>query len=263
VRAVEWVPALGRAVLTELGPPGELAAGEERQFWATVRVPAEAEPGMYEGVVTVTSLGEPVARLELELEVLPIKLRDPPFALGFNYSSPGPENPEILAAQLADMRAHGMTTVAPLYEFHLPVDDDDTSELGAFIEAYLDAGFTQTLFLAMPMQLSLQRLLGYGSVDSKRFQQKYIEVMRRLHREVEEHGHPTLFSIGDEYTNRGLEAIAEGGRLARLTYEELPEIATTSDMNGYREVMEMAPWLNVATFNNGWDGIDHHNNGGW
>jgi hypothetical protein len=32
-------------------------------------------------------------------------------------------------------------------------------------------------------------------------------------------------------------------------------------MNGYREVMAMAPYLNVATFNNGWDGIDHHNQG--
>jgi hypothetical protein len=27
------------------------------------------------------------------------------------------------------------------------------------------------------------------------------------------------------------------------------------------EVMAMAPYLNVATFNNGWDGIDHHNKG--
>jgi len=41
----------------------------------------------------------------------------------------------------------------------------------------------------------------------------------------------------------------------------LPEVATTSDMNGYMEVMAMAPYLNVATFNNGWDGIDNHNKG--
>jgi len=32
-------------------------------------------------------------------------------------------------------------------------------------------------------------------------------------------------------------------------------------MNGYLEVMAMAPWLNVATFNNGWSGIDNHNKG--
>jgi hypothetical protein len=32
-------------------------------------------------------------------------------------------------------------------------------------------------------------------------------------------------------------------------------------MNGYMEVMAMAPYLNVATFNNGWDGIDNHNKG--
>ena len=51
------------------------------------------------------------------------------------------------------------------------------------------------------------------------------------------------------------------GRLAKFVWEELPEIATTSDMNGYKEVMAMAPYLNVATFNNGWDGADHHNQG--
>jgi len=49
--------------------------------------------------------------------------------------------------------------------------------------------------------------------------------------------------------------------LARLCFEELPEICVSSDMNGYREVLAMAPYLNVAAFNNGWDGADHHNKG--
>ena len=98
-------------------------------------------------------------------------------------------------------------------------------------------------------------------MDSRRFQQKYIQVMRTLHEEVKRHGVPTVMSIGDEMTNRGIEGVKTAGKLARLTWEELPEIAATSDMNGYLEVMAMAPWLNVATFNNGWSGSDNHNKG--
>jgi hypothetical protein len=44
-------------------------------------------------------------------------------------------------------------------------------------------------------------------------------------------------------------------------WEEFPELATASDMNGYREALAMSPYLNVAAINNGWDGIDHHNEG--
>jgi hypothetical protein len=209
--------------------------------------------------VTVKSDDKPVAKLDVELEVLPLALEEPPFALGYNYSSP--KDAARLAAQLADMREHGMTTVAPLYDFHLPINDDDTSELGAFIEAYKKAGYRQPLYFATPMELTLTGLTGYGTIESKRFQQKYIQVMRRLYAETQRHGVPVIFSIGDELTNKGVKGVEYAGKIARFVYEELPEIATTSDMNGYREVLAMAPYLNVATFNNGWDGIDRHNEG--
>jgi len=111
------------------------------------------------------------------------------------------------------------------------------------------------------MNLTVGELAGYGSLDSRRWQQKYLQVMRRLHAEAQRHDVPVLMSIGDELTNKGIEGVKYAARLARFVWEELPEIATTSDMNGYREVMAMAPYLNVATFNNGWDGADHHNQG--
>jgi len=159
------------------------------------------------------------------------------------------------------MRDHGMTVVGPLYNFHLPITDDDTSELGAFLKAYLAAGFTQPVYFATPMNLTISSLAGHGTIDSRRFQQKYLEVMQKLHAEALKHPVPVIFSIGDEFTNKGVKGVEFAGRLARLTWEELPEMITTSDMNGYMEVMAMAPYLNVAAINNGWDGIDHHNKG--
>lgn len=259
IASVESFHGEGDDILMPLGRPWNMGAHTTEHFWCTIRVPDDARPGTYSGRVTVTSKQKPLADIEIALEVLPIRLEDPPFSLGYNYSSP--KNARVLEAHLADMRAHGMTCVAPLYNFHLPVHDTDTSELGAFIEAYKKAGFRPPLYFATPMNLQLSELAGYGSETSRRWQQKYIKVMRLLHAETQKHGVPVLMSIGDELTNKGIEGVRIAERLARFVWEELPEIATTSDMNGYMEVMAMAPYLNVATFNNGWDGIDHHNKG--
>jgi hypothetical protein len=245
-------------VLAPVGNPWDMAAWSRELFWVTVHVPADAAPGPYSGEIVITSQEKWVAATALTVEVLPFRLDEPPFALGFNYSSP--KDPAKLAIHLRDMREHGMTTVAPLYNFHLPINDTDTSEIGEFIAAYKKAGFTKTLYFGSPMELMFS-LAGYGPVDSRRFQQKYLKTMRLLFAETQRHDVPVIFSIADELTNRALPGIKFGEQLARLCFEELPEIPATSDMNGYLEVVTMAPWLDVATFNNGWDGIDHHNKG--
>lgn len=259
VCSVESSGEMGRKILMRLGRKWDMPAHSTEHFWCTVKVPDDAKPGHYKGKVVVTAKNEQVGFIGIRLEVLPIRLEDPPFALGFNYSNP--KNQAALERHLANMREHGMTCVAPLYNFHLPVHDTNTAELGNFIECYKRAGFPSPLYFATPMDLQLSSLAGYGDETSKRWQQKYIQVMRYLYAEVLKHNIPVLMSIGDELTNKGIEGVEIAGRLARFVWEELPEIAATSDMNGYLEVMAMAPYLNVATFNNGWDGIDNHNKG--
>jgi hypothetical protein len=259
VSSVESLQGGGRDVLMPLHRPWDMAAHAAEFFWCTIQVPDDAAPGVYKGKVEVTSKGKSAGAISVVLEVLPIRLADPPFALGLNYSNP--KDPAALRAHLADMRRHGMTCVAPLYNFRLPIHDDDTSELGGLIQNYKKAGFPAPLYFATPMVLHYRELAGYGDETSRRWQQKYIQVMRRLHAETQKHDVPVLMSIADELTNRGIEGVRTAERLARFVWEELPEIAATSDMNGYMEVMAMAPYLNVATFNNGWDGIDHHNKG--
>lgn len=259
VTSVETSSGMNRKILIRLGNKWNMGAYTTEYFWCTVKVPDDAKPGIYRGKLAVTAQAEQLGSISIVLEVLPILLEEPPFALGFNYSSP--KDQAALEAHLADMREHGMTCVAPLYNFHLPVHDPDTSELGNFIESYAKAGFAAPLYFATPMGLQLNDLAGYGDETSKRWQQKYIQVMQRLHSETLKYNVPVLMSIGDELTNKGIEGVQIAGRLARFVWEELPELASTSDMNGYMEVMAMAPYLNVATFNNGWDGIDHHNKG--
>jgi hypothetical protein len=257
--SVESSGEMERKILMRLGRKWNMPAHNTEHFWCTVKVPDDARPGLYKGKIIVTAKNEEIGFISISLEVLPIKLEDPPFALGFNYSNP--KNQAALETHLADMRRHGMTCVAPLYNFHLPVHDANTADLGNFIECYKRVGFPSPLYFATPMDLQLSSLAGYGDETSKRWQQKYVQVMRYLHAEVLNHNIPVLMSIGDELTNKGIEGVGIAGRLARFVWEELPEIAATSDMNGYMEVMAMAPYLNVATFNNGWDGIDNHNKG--
>ncbi len=262
VRSVESFHEGGRDILVPLGRPWSMSAHSTEFFWCTVKVPDDAVPGSYRGDVTVTAGGKPVGAINIILDVLPIKLTDPSFGLGLNYSKPDDDKDgRVLAAHLRDMREHGMTCVAPLYNWHQPLHDTDTSELGALLEAYKQAGFPGTFYWSPPMGLQLTDLAGYGDETSRRWQQKYLQVMRLMYEEVRKHGVPVLFSIGDELTNKGMEGVGIAGRLAKFVWEELPEIATTSDMNGYLEVMAMAPYLNVATFNNGWDGADRHNKG--
>ncbi len=88
----------------------DLRADETRQFWLTIRVPEQARPGDYESIVTV---GTPtaMARIKLQLRVLPIKLPDTPgdYVLGMYDLWPRGVTP--LEERFRDMRDHGMTTV--------------------------------------------------------------------------------------------------------------------------------------------------------
>ncbi len=262
VQSVENFHGGGRDILMPLGNSWSMSAYSTEFFWCTIHVPGKAPPGTYRGEVVVKSAGEPAGTIHVVLDVMPIDLPQPHFSLGLNYSKPDEDKDgKILAAHFADMRAHGMTCVAPLYNFHLPIYDADTSELAATLEAYKKAAFAGTFYWAAPMNLQVSDLAGYGDEANRRWQQKFIKVMRLMHAEAAKHGVPVIFSIGDELTNKGMEGVKTAGRLAKFVWEELPEIATTSDMNGYQEVMAMAPFLNVATFNNGWDGADHHNQG--
>ena len=52
------------------------------------------------------------------------------------------------------------------------------------------------------MNLLMSELAGYGPVDSRRFQGKFLQVMRRLHVEAQRHSLPVVFSIADELTNQ-------------------------------------------------------------
>jgi hypothetical protein len=57
--------------------PERIAAGSCRPYWLSVKVPAEAAPGLYRGAVRVEGPDCPAATLPLEVEVLDWRIPDP------------------------------------------------------------------------------------------------------------------------------------------------------------------------------------------
>ena len=57
--------------------PFDLEAGRYRQYWLTLRVPADAKPGDYEGAIALVENGKDAGRLKLKLEVYPFALPTP------------------------------------------------------------------------------------------------------------------------------------------------------------------------------------------
>ena len=54
--------------------PVKIDRFQSRQFWLTVKVPADQTPGLYEGTVRVTSNGAEVATVPLQVQVLPLTM---------------------------------------------------------------------------------------------------------------------------------------------------------------------------------------------
>ena len=83
--------------------------GRTTQFWLTVRAPDKTPPGEYKGTVAFRPANKPATELKLSVVVLPFRLlEDPNMAFGWYY---GPGRPESVRRELADIRAHGNTTI--------------------------------------------------------------------------------------------------------------------------------------------------------
>jgi len=57
--------------------PFDVKAGEYRQYWLTLRVPEDAQPGAYAGRIALVGASGPVGELTLSLEVYPFALPTP------------------------------------------------------------------------------------------------------------------------------------------------------------------------------------------
>ncbi len=133
----------------------DIATDTNKQFWITVKAPADAEAGVYKGKILVKSDNVPVASLRLQVRVLPYTLEEPatrydvtkPFISSIYYRGKlGAGHPEgsvsseyksqmQLAAELQNMLAHNITNPTCYQGF-------DSELLGRYLEIKNEAGMT-------------------------------------------------------------------------------------------------------------------------
>ena len=239
-----------------------LVSNVSKQFWLSYRIPDNIVPGHYSGSITITLANAAPSRIDVELEVLPFVLRRPThLSLGMTYFSPVQDawfDEERfwrrMAAEFADMRAHGFTMVQ-----FTGIGIHDYDRLDRVFQLYREAGFEQALAL-LESYGAMDRLRRDGIAwDSEAFYGRYQQSIRQLLAEAERRNWPPfVVNFGDEFTNSALEEF--GVKVAR-SLKQIPGIVTAADTNGYKEVQLMAPEVDILAFNNGWEGPEGVNRG--
>ncbi|HUV38088.1 MAG TPA: hypothetical protein VMY39_00665, partial [Planctomycetota bacterium] len=231
-----------------------------RHFWLTVDMPPTAASTVYTTNVTVSGMGAEVVK-PLTVTVVPVRLPRTKYAVSVNYSPPNYPGWfddskdlrwDLIEKDLRLQYDYGMTTVAPLGGFGLPRDPGDENRWEKFIRLYQKVGFEQVLVQGGTMNLYKQMPSDLGSPWDKAWQDAYVKVFRDYEAVAKRLGQKVIYSIGDETTNDGGEAkIIKVGEICK---QRLDDLDLMSDINGYRELMGLAPNLDACGFNNGWGG---------
>jgi len=233
----------------------------KRSFWLTVKLPDTTVSHTYAGTVKVTH-GDKVAEMTLNVTALPFKLPRLKQAVGLNYGTL--DYPrwftdskdrfwDLVEKDLQLMYDYGMTTVAAAGR-SLPKNPGDENQWEKFIQIYRKVGFERELYHAGLMTTysggSLQK--EHGSPRGKAWQQAWAQVFRDYDAVAKKYDQKVIYSIGDESTNDGREQQVINA--AKVSKELLDDLLIISDINGYKELFGMAPYIDAAGFNNGWTG---------
>ncbi len=146
----------------------DMEPGATRQFWLTLTVPRDAAAGVYAGEVVLKSEAG-AARLPLRLEVLPFDLAAPGKWVGMYWHVDRCRDREEMKRHLADMRAHGMNTIAgtppapkmTLKDGKLVMDATETIE---FLDLLKSEGFTGPVPFDWREEALAKRLFGADRV---------------------------------------------------------------------------------------------------
>jgi len=239
---------------------GELRVN--RHFWLTVKIPETAVSSTYKTNVTITGPRSNIV-LPLTVTVIPVRLDRVKQAVGLNYSMPNytgwfddfKSEGRTWAMVEKDFRLmydYGMTTVATGASLPKPGDPAAENRLEKMLQLYKKVGFEREFYLATTMNLYSQMDKDLGTPWDKAWQDAYVKVFRDHEAIAKKAGVPIIASIGDETTNDGREGVIL--QVARVAHERLKDMNLISDINGYRELTELAPLINACGFNNGWGG---------
>lgn len=198
--------------------PVVMAKGTNKQYWFTVKVPQDAAPGTYRGKIALTAGGKAVAAggIDLEVEVLPIKLAEPYYTSSIYYRgylganggtiSSEAKSKEQLEAELRDMYEHGVTNPTCYQTF-------DKALLGEHLAIRQKVGIKGPLYyLGLIRDRNIYPLaFSTGSAQSKNAQQAMIKRIKELSDFTKPYGVSDVYIYGvDEAVGDRLSKEREG-----------------------------------------------------
>lgn len=237
-----------------------------KQFWVTVHIPKNSEPGNYTGNIQITPATGESIKIPVMLRVLPFALKRPSYlSVGLTYFVPimdayfGKERFwNRIRQEFADMRRHNLTTVQ-LTGMGL----ENYEGLDKLFSAYEEAGFEQPVYFLESAAKIIAAYKGHNfTVNSKKFNDfcdSYVHTIHNFLAEKGKRGWPDIIiDFGDEFTNSAKEEV--GAAIAKRL-EKIPGIVTGADVNGDKELRVLAPHVSILSFNEGWVGPTKVNQG--
>ena len=243
----------------------DIEAGTNKQFWLTAKIPENAKPGIYRGIIMFSSIYGPEGGIPTEIpftiEVLPFSLDLPAgYSLGF-----WPTGSELflqdMERQLKIMREHGMTFVATGLTVEMDTVKDENNKIVfscakesnfiRFNNAYKAAGFPEPSLLDTDRSAANWATLKAGKGKAKEWDNEYKRFMNgfTLLYEQKEWLVPAMQTI-DEPAWRSETAKEDALRRLKL----LSELNIKSEIDGAYDsyVKEQAlPYCKIINVNGG------------
>lgn len=275
--------------LLEAKPSLELPAEQSRTIWLTLRPPASAKPGLYRSTVRVTSAGQSVLEVPVELRVLPFTLITPRDRYWAMYSTSGVRwgklSDDALRAELLDYKEHGINSVVMdlmnQTAAGITVKGDTVKvehpQLVRFQRIRKEVGLPGPLILLAGPRLENQ-LVGargqkvesfFGPLPQQKdpvFNAQFRDVLTQLDRIIKETGQDTP-GVANGYTDWYFAGIDEPGvavgRYERALWEfqqaRQANIKTWTTLHGPFS-QTIGPWTNVPVFHRAWSVCDAKTN---
>ncbi|MDD5597240.1 MAG: hypothetical protein PHV82_04810 [Victivallaceae bacterium] len=248
--------------LYKVPTPLNITKGFTRSFQLTIKVPENAEPGIYNGKVSFSCDRGQVA-LPLKLRVLPVRLKVPDIPIvaetygGWLYTRcpylafPNCDDKywKLVEDIDKDMKEHGLTSTEvsirdTVQKWNIPEKKIvyNPELLKKHFQAYKAAGLPSKYIIIeslIPFHFNVLRKASYEIVGDAQWEQEVIAFFRKIKATAGEYGlEPVFYPLG-ETSECGKEGVARTARFFRMLMNKAPDIKMISNTTSSKWEIEM------------------------
>ncbi|MGD9497392.1 MAG: glycoside hydrolase domain-containing protein, partial [Armatimonadota bacterium] len=253
-------------VLCERREAVDVPAGTCRRWVIDLGLFGDAPAGLHEGAVRIAARGRDPVTLPLRLRVLPYALLEPTdmfwgeYYQGPRFAQTDDGRVEEMRRDLADQRAHGMTSVGLCFgvpsEAITWADDGacvlslDGTQYAAFMDLYVELGFPMPVILLSDSGQAAAGMAGEFAFESDEWATRYQAFWRAMQAEHQRRGWPEV--IVQPVDEPGWQDQAAKDRNLRCLQllKQIPGLRTEQDGPGDAYFHDVAgPFADVWNYN--------------